>query len=111
LKRFSSGRSRPEILTQGLRHLAKLEEMKIAEEAKDARGPRARGARGDAKEQGEKIEKLIATEIRADLRKYYGDERRRPAPLAHLRTTAQSHTASEGRQAESMRRRLIPKER
>ena len=53
MKRFKlSDEQTEEILNTRLRHLAKLEEMKIREEQK-ALARRARGARGAAQEQGE----------------------------------------------------------
>ena len=74
MKRFKlSDEQAEEILNTRLRHLAKLEEMKIREEQKEL---------ADEREELEallkskaKLKKLIASEIRADAEKY-GDERR-----------------------------------
>jgi topoisomerase-4 subunit A len=74
MKRFKlSDEQTEEILNTRLRHLAKLEEMKIREEQKSL------GAERDELEallkSKAKLKKLIAAEIRADADKY-GDERR-----------------------------------
>ncbi|MGB6603340.1 MAG: DNA topoisomerase IV subunit A [Steroidobacteraceae bacterium] len=74
MKRFKlSDEQTEEILNTRLRHLAKLEEMKIRDEQK------ALGAEREAIEallrSKAKLKKLIAAEIRADADKY-GDERR-----------------------------------
>ena len=75
MKRFKlSDEQTEEILNTRLRHLAKLEEMKIREEQKRARRPSARSSRRCLRSKA-KLKKLIAAEIRADAEKY-GDERR-----------------------------------
>ncbi|HZC87440.1 MAG TPA: DNA topoisomerase IV subunit A [Steroidobacteraceae bacterium] len=74
MKRFKlSDEQAEEILNTRLRHLAKLEEMKIREEQKALAAEREE-LEGLLKSKA-KLKKLIATEIRADAEKY-GDERR-----------------------------------
>src|SRR5579862_1987451 len=74
MKRFRlSEEQTEEILNTRLRHLAKLEEMKIREEQKALAAEREE-LEGLLKSKA-KLKKLIATEIRADADKY-GDERR-----------------------------------
>ena len=74
MKRFKlSEEQTEEILNTRLRHLAKLEEMKIREEQKALSAERAE-LEALLKSKA-KLKKLIATEIRADADKY-GDERR-----------------------------------
>ena len=74
MKRFKlSDEQAEEILNTRLRHLAKLEEMKIKEEQKSLAAEREE-LEGLLKSKA-KLKKLIATEIRADADKY-GDERR-----------------------------------
>jgi topoisomerase IV subunit A len=74
MKRFKlSEEQAEEILNTRLRHLAKLEEMKIREEQKALAAEREE-LEGLLKSKA-KLRKLIATEIRADADKY-GDERR-----------------------------------
>src|SRR5215470_10385987 len=74
MKRFKlSDEQAEEILNTRLRHLAKLEEMKIREEQKTLAAEREE-LEGLLKSKA-KLRKLIATEIRADADKY-GDERR-----------------------------------
>jgi len=74
IKRFRlSDEQAEEILNTRLRHLAKLEEMKIREEQKTLAAEREE-LEGLLKSKA-KLKKLIATEIRADAEKY-GDERR-----------------------------------
>ena len=74
MKRFKlSDEQAEEILNTRLRHLAKLEEMKIREEQKTLAAEREE-LEGLLKSKA-KLKKLIATEIRADAEKY-GDERR-----------------------------------
>ena len=74
IKRFKlSDEQAEEILNTRLRHLAKLEEMKIREEQKALALERAE-LEALLKSKA-KLKKLIATEIRADADKY-GDERR-----------------------------------
>jgi len=74
IKRFRlSDEQAEEILDTRLRHLAKLEEMKIREEQKTLAAEREE-LEGLLKSKA-KLKKLIATEIRADAEKY-GDERR-----------------------------------
>ena len=74
MKRFKlSEEQTEEILNTRLRHLAKLEEMKIREEQKALAAEREE-LEGLLKSKA-KLKKLIATEIRADADKY-GDERR-----------------------------------
>jgi topoisomerase IV subunit A len=74
MKRFKlSEEQTEEILNTRLRHLAKLEEMKIREEQKMLAAEREE-LEGLLKSKA-KLKKLIATEIRADAEKY-GDERR-----------------------------------
>jgi topoisomerase-4 subunit A len=74
MKRFKlSDEQAEEILNTRLRHLAKLEEMKIREEQKSLAAEREEL---DALLKSKaKLKKLIASEIRADAEKY-GDERR-----------------------------------
>jgi topoisomerase IV subunit A len=74
MKRFKlSEEQTEEILNTRLRHLARLEEMKIREEQKALSGERAE-LEALLKSKA-KLKKLIASEIRADADKY-GDERR-----------------------------------
>jgi topoisomerase-4 subunit A len=74
MKRFKlSDEQAEEILNTRLRHLAKLEEMKIKEEQKTLAAQREE-LEALLKSKA-KLKKLIATEIRADADKY-GDERR-----------------------------------
>jgi topoisomerase-4 subunit A len=74
MKRFKlSDEQAEEILNTRLRHLAKLEEMKIREEQKALAAEREE-LEGLLKSKA-KLKKLIAAEIRADAEKY-GDERR-----------------------------------
>jgi topoisomerase-4 subunit A len=74
MKRFKlSDEQAEEILNTRLRHLAKLEEMKIREEQKTLAAEREE-LEALLKSKA-KLKKLIATEIRADAEKY-GDERR-----------------------------------
>ncbi len=74
MKRFKlSDEQTEEILNTRLRHLAKLEEMKIREEQKTLAAEREE-LEALLKSKA-KLKKLIATEIRADAEKY-GDERR-----------------------------------
>jgi topoisomerase-4 subunit A len=74
MKRFKlSDEQTEEILNTRLRHLAKLEEMKIREEQKSLAAEREE-LEGLLKSKA-KLRKLIAAEIRADADKY-GDERR-----------------------------------
>ena len=74
MKRFRlSDEQTEEILNTRLRHLAKLEEMKIREEQKTLAAEREE-LEALLKSKA-KLKKLIATEIRADADKY-GDERR-----------------------------------
>jgi topoisomerase-4 subunit A len=74
MKRFKlSDDQAEEILNTRLRHLAKLEEMKIREEQKTLAAEREE-LEGLLKSKA-KLKKLIASEIRADAEKY-GDERR-----------------------------------
>jgi topoisomerase IV subunit A len=74
MKRFKlSEEQTEEILNTRLRHLAKLEEMKIREEQKALAAEREE-LEGLLKSKA-KLKRLIATEIRADADKY-GDERR-----------------------------------
>src|SRR5579862_5329770 len=74
MKRFKlSDEQAEEILNTRLRHLAKLEEMKIREEQKTLAAEREE-LEGLLKSKA-KLKKLIAAEIRADAEKY-GDERR-----------------------------------
>ncbi|MDE2137043.1 MAG: DNA topoisomerase IV subunit A [Gammaproteobacteria bacterium] len=74
MKRFRlSDEQTEEILNTRLRHLAKLEEMKIREEQKTLAAEREE-LEGLLKSRA-KLKKLIAAEIRADSEKY-GDERR-----------------------------------
>ncbi|MBV8143413.1 MAG: DNA topoisomerase IV subunit A, partial [Gammaproteobacteria bacterium] len=74
MKRFRlSDEQAEEILNTRLRHLAKLEEMKIREEQKTLAAEREE-LEALLKSKA-KLRKLIATEIRADAEKY-GDERR-----------------------------------
>jgi topoisomerase-4 subunit A len=74
MKRFKlTDEQTEEILNTRLRHLAKLEEMKIREEQKALAAEREE-LEGLLKSKA-KLRKLIATEIRADADKY-GDERR-----------------------------------
>src|SRR6184192_4057518 len=74
MKRFKlSDEQAEEILNTRLRHLAKLEEMKIREEQKTLSAEREE-LEGTLKSKA-KLKKLIAAEIRADAEKY-GDERR-----------------------------------
>ena len=74
MKRFKlSEEQAEEILNTRLRHLAKLEEMKIREEQKALSAEREE-IEALLKSKA-KLKKLIATEIRADAEKY-GDERR-----------------------------------
>jgi topoisomerase IV subunit A len=74
MKRFKlSDDQAEEILNTRLRHLARLEEMKIREEQKALSGERAE-LEALLKSKA-KLKKLIASEIRADADKY-GDERR-----------------------------------
>jgi topoisomerase-4 subunit A len=74
MKRFKlSDEQTEEILNTRLRHLARLEEMKIREEQKALAGERAE-LEALLKSKA-KLKKLIAGEIRADADKY-GDERR-----------------------------------
>jgi topoisomerase-4 subunit A len=74
MKRFKlSDEQAEEILNTRLRHLAKLEEMKIKEEQKSLAAEREE-LEALLKSKA-KLKKLIATEIRADADKY-GDERR-----------------------------------
>jgi topoisomerase-4 subunit A len=74
MKRFKlSEEQTEEILNTRLRHLAKLEEMKIREEQKALAAEREE-IEALLKSKA-KLKKLIATEIRADAEKY-GDERR-----------------------------------
>jgi topoisomerase-4 subunit A len=74
MKRFKlSDEQTEEILNTRLRHLAKLEEMKIREEQKTLAAEREE-LEGLLKSKA-KLKKLIAAEIRADAEKY-GDERR-----------------------------------
>ena len=74
MKRFKlSDEQTEEILNTRLRHLAKLEEMKIREEQKALSAEREE-IEALLKSKA-KLKKLIATEIRADAEKY-GDERR-----------------------------------
>jgi topoisomerase-4 subunit A len=74
MKRFKlSDEQAEEILNTRLRHLAKLEEMKIREEQKTLAAEREE-LEGLLKSKA-KLKKLIASEIRADAEKY-GDERR-----------------------------------
>jgi len=74
MKRFKlSDEQAEEILNTRLRHLAKLEEMKIREEQKALAAEREE-LEALLKSKA-KLKKLIATEIRADAEKY-GDERR-----------------------------------
>jgi topoisomerase-4 subunit A len=74
MKRFKlTDEQTEEILNTRLRHLAKLEEMKIREEQKTLAAERAE-LEGLLKSKA-KLKRLIATEIRADADKY-GDERR-----------------------------------
>jgi len=74
MKRFRlSDEQTEEILNTRLRHLAKLEEMKIREEQKTLAAER--GELEALLKSKAKLKKLIATEIRADADKY-GDERR-----------------------------------
>jgi len=74
MKRFKlTDEQTEEILNTRLRHLAKLEEMKIREEQKALSAEREE-LEGLLKSKA-KLKKLIATEIRADADKY-GDERR-----------------------------------
>jgi len=74
MKRFKlSDEQAEEILNTRLRHLAKLEEMKIREEQKSLAAEREE-LEGLLKSKA-KLKKLIAGEIRADAEKY-GDERR-----------------------------------
>jgi topoisomerase-4 subunit A len=74
MKRFKlSDEQAEEILNTRLRHLAKLEEMKIREEQKTLAAEREE-LEGLLKSKV-KLKKLIASEIRADAEKY-GDERR-----------------------------------
>ena len=74
MKRFKlSDEQTEEILNTRLRHLAKLEEMKIREEQKALAAEREE-LEALLKSKA-KLKKLIATEIRADAEKY-GDERR-----------------------------------
>ena len=74
IKRFKlSDEQAEEILNTRLRHLAKLEEMKIREEQKNLSAERAE-LEALLKSKA-KLKKLIASELRADAEKY-GDERR-----------------------------------
>jgi topoisomerase IV subunit A len=74
MKRFKlSDEQAEEILNTRLRHLAKLEEMKIREEQKTLAAEREE-LEGLLKSKA-KLKKLIASEIRADAEKY-GDDRR-----------------------------------
>src|SRR5579862_1883304 len=74
MKRFKlSDEQAEEILNTRLRHLAKLEEMKIREEQKNLSAERA-DLEALLKSKA-KLKKLIANELRADAEKY-GDERR-----------------------------------
>ncbi len=74
MKRFKlSEEQTEEILNTRLRHLAKLEEMKIREEQKALAAEREEIE--SLLKSKAKLKKLIATEIRADAEKY-GDERR-----------------------------------
>ncbi|HWW32676.1 MAG TPA: DNA topoisomerase IV subunit A [Steroidobacteraceae bacterium] len=74
MKRFKlTDEQTEEILNTRLRHLAKLEEMKIREEQKTLAAEREE-LEGLLKSKA-KLKKLIAAEIRADAEKY-GDERR-----------------------------------
>jgi topoisomerase-4 subunit A len=74
MKRFKlSDEQTEEILNTRLRHLAKLEEMKIREEQKSLAAEREE-LEALLKSKA-RLRKLIATEIRADAQKY-GDERR-----------------------------------
>src|SRR5262245_8487139 len=74
MKRFKLSEEQAEaILETKLRHLAKLEEMKIREEQKELAEERA-GIEAVLKSKA-KLRKLVADEIRADAEKY-GDERR-----------------------------------
>jgi len=74
MKRFKlSDEQTEEILNTRLRHLAKLEEMKIREEQKTLAGEAAELE--SLLKSKAKLKKLIAAEIRADADKY-GDERR-----------------------------------
>jgi topoisomerase-4 subunit A len=74
MKRFKlSDEQAEEILNTRLRHLAKLEEMKIREEQKSLAAEREE-LEALLKSKA-KLKKLIASEIRADAEKY-GDERR-----------------------------------
>jgi topoisomerase IV subunit A len=74
MKRFKlSDEQAEEILNTRLRHLAKLEEMKIREEQKNLAAEREE-LEALLKSKA-KLKKLIASEIRADAEKY-GDERR-----------------------------------
>ena len=74
MKRFKlSDEQTEEILNTRLRHLARLEEMKIREEQKTLAAEREE-LEGLLKSRA-KLKKLIAAEIRADAEKY-GDERR-----------------------------------
>jgi len=74
IKRFKLSEEQAEaILETKLRHLAKLEEMKIREEQKELAEERA-GIEALLKSKA-RLRKLVADEIRADAEKY-GDERR-----------------------------------
>ena len=74
IKRFKLSEEQAEaILETKLRHLAKLEEMKIREEQKELAEERS-GIEALLKSKA-KLRKLVADEIRADAEKY-GDERR-----------------------------------
>ena len=74
MKRFKLSEEQTEaILETKLRHLAKLEEMKIREEQKELAEERA-GIEAVLKSKA-KLRKLVADEIRADAEKF-GDERR-----------------------------------
>ena len=74
IKRFKLSEEQAEaILETKLRHLAKLEEMKIREEQKELAEERS-GIEAVLKSKA-KLRKLVADEIRADAEKY-GDERR-----------------------------------
>ncbi len=74
IKRFKLSEEQAEaILETKLRHLAKLEEMKIREEQKELSEERA-GIEAVLRAKA-KLRKLVADEIRADAEKY-GDERR-----------------------------------
>ena len=75
MKRFKlSEEQAEEILNTRLRHLAKLEEMKIRDEQKRSRRKRAKSSRSILKSKA-KLKKLVANEIRDDAEKY-GDDRR-----------------------------------